>query len=282
MSAVGRIVSNIVKQTCSCSLASSSKTLLARASVQHSSIVAQRWLSSSTRSRQAEASSSTLSDNIASTSTSTADDIAARYASNGSASRIQAKRPPILPNLPPESQPFNLYEGDEPNPIVKKALGLRTRQVLTPMEQAAAKRKEMKAAKVKSAALQRSRQEIAANAPSVSSAQQAAASATLINDLFERSSYSATGIGQLPQPVAANSARGISVIHYDNFARQYRRLMSGVIAVNNIKLEQRFLERYEKPKYLRQRLQSNRHRRRFAHEVALKVSAVMKAKRQGM
>jgi small subunit ribosomal protein MRP21 len=58
--------------------------------------------------------------------------------------------------------------------------------------------------------------------------------------------------------------------------------MSGVIAMNNIRQELRLEERYEKPKYKRQRLASARHRRRFAREVGLKVAAIMKAKRQGM
>jgi hypothetical protein len=58
--------------------------------------------------------------------------------------------------------------------------------------------------------------------------------------------------------------------------------MSGVVMMNNYRSELRLLERYEKPKYKRQRLASARHRRRFAYEIGLRVRAVMQAKRQGM
>lgn len=82
-------------------------------------------------------------------------------------------------------------------------------------------------------------------------------------------------------PATATSARSLQV-RPEEFQRQYKRLMSGVIAMNNIRQELRLQERYEKPKYKRQRLASARHRRRFAREVGLKVAAIMKAKRQGM
>lgn len=58
--------------------------------------------------------------------------------------------------------------------------------------------------------------------------------------------------------------------------------MNGVIGANNIRNELRLQERYEKPKYKRQRLRSARHRRRFANEVGLRVAAVLRAKSQGM
>ena len=83
------------------------------------------------------------------------------------------------------------------------------------------------------------------------------------------------------QPATPTSARSLPV-RMEEFQRQYKRLMSGVIAMNNVRQELRLEERYEKPKYKRQRLASARHRRRFAREVGLKVAAIMKAKRQGM
>lgn len=84
------------------------------------------------------------------------------------------------------------------------------------------------------------------------------------------------------RPSTPTSSRTLLVSKGPNFLRQYRRLMSGIIGLNNVRDELRRQERYEKPKYVRQRLRSARHRRRFALEIATRVSAVMKAKSQGM
>ncbi|KAK9900900.1 hypothetical protein P389DRAFT_208320 [Cystobasidium minutum MCA 4210] len=83
-------------------------------------------------------------------------------------------------------------------------------------------------------------------------------------------------------PVEPSHSRTLTISGGDDFARQYRRLMNGVIGLNNIRDELRRQERYEKPKYKRQRLRSARHRRRFANEVGLRVAAVLRAKSQGM
>lgn len=84
------------------------------------------------------------------------------------------------------------------------------------------------------------------------------------------------------RPIKPSDSRTLSIDKADDFARQYRRLMNGVIGFNNIRTELRHQERYEKPKYKRQRLRSARHRRRFANEVGLRVAAVLRAKSQGM
>lgn len=84
-------------------------------------------------------------------------------------------------------------------------------------------------------------------------------------------------------PCTPTSARSVHLERsIDDFQRGYKRLMTGIIAANNVRGELRLQDRYEKPKYMRQRLRSARHRRRFAREVALKVAAVMRAKNQGM
>lgn len=84
------------------------------------------------------------------------------------------------------------------------------------------------------------------------------------------------------RPIKPSDSRSLRVGGTEDFAKQYRRLMGGVINFNNIRTELRLQERYEKPKYKRQRLRSARHRRRFAHEVGLRVAAVLRAKSQGM
>lgn len=84
------------------------------------------------------------------------------------------------------------------------------------------------------------------------------------------------------RPVKPAESRTLEVRSGEDFARQYRRLMSGVINFNNVKHELRWQERYEKPKYKRQRLRSARHRRRFANEVGIRVAAVLRARSQGM
>lgn len=86
----------------------------------------------------------------------------------------------------------------------------------------------------------------------------------------------------IKRPIKPSESRTLEVGAGDEFARQYRRLMNGVIGANNIRQELRLQERYEKPKYKRQRLRSARHRRRFANEVGLRVAAVLRAKSQGM
>lgn len=84
------------------------------------------------------------------------------------------------------------------------------------------------------------------------------------------------------KPIKPSDSRSLEVGGTEDFAKQYRRLMNGVINFNNIRTELRHQERYEKPKYKRQRLRSARHRRRFAYEVGLRVAAVLRAKSQGM
>lgn len=102
-----------------------------------------------------------------------------------------------------------------------------------------------------------------------------------LNRMFTKATESMTGIRAF-EPCTPTSSRSIPFNMSRDFERAYRRLQGGVIAVNNIKPELKLLERYEKPHYMRQRLASARHRRRFAREVGLKVAAVMKAKSQGM
>ncbi|CAD6587881.1 MAG: hypothetical protein CYPHOPRED_004162 [Cyphobasidiales sp. Tagirdzhanova-0007] len=101
-----------------------------------------------------------------------------------------------------------------------------------------------------------------------------------LNQDYEQNSNK--GFTEYLRPCTTTSSRSLSVYMMDDFSKQYKRLMSGVIAVNNVRQELRLQERYEKPKYKRQRLQSARHRRRFAREVGRRVAVVMRAKSQGM
>ncbi|KAL7006715.1 hypothetical protein EMMF5_003601 [Cystobasidiomycetes sp. EMM_F5] len=102
-----------------------------------------------------------------------------------------------------------------------------------------------------------------------------------ISEEYERSSLDAT-LSHIRHSVTPTSSRSVSVSSVDAFAKQYRRLSGGIVNANNLRNEQRLQARYEKPKYMRQRLRSARHRRRFAEFIARKVSAVMRAKHQGM
>lgn len=184
-----------------------------------------------------------------------------------------------------------MLEASEPNPILGK-LGRRTPPAPSVGAYGLTKQEEARFAKQQSAAImaQRRQQYHQRNVP-VAQGQAGLGpgvlaplpvlpregSAADLEHRWQSLPVSDAGL----RPATPTSARSLKV-GAEEFQRQYKRLMSGVIAMNNVRQELRLGERYEKPKYKRQRLASARHRRRFAREVGLKVAAIMKAKRQGM
>lgn len=80
----------------------------------------------------------------------------------------------------------------------------------------------------------------------------------------------------------AGNGRSLEVGKALSLARAWKRLTMLVVAENGLRREQRLNARYEKPTQQRKRLASERHRRRFKHAVARRISAVMRLKKRGL
>ncbi|GAA95780.1 uncharacterized protein L969DRAFT_49845 [Mixia osmundae IAM 14324] len=80
-------------------------------------------------------------------------------------------------------------------------------------------------------------------------------------------------------PVMPATSRSVEV--RGDLSRTYANLR-GILNKSDIRSELRLQERYEKPKFTRQRLKSERHRRRFGAAVSEKVGAVLLMKSRGM
>ncbi|KAJ3543370.1 hypothetical protein NM688_g5861 [Phlebia brevispora] len=84
----------------------------------------------------------------------------------------------------------------------------------------------------------------------------------------------------LPLPPGPYAGRSVRVKNSDEFTAAYSHL-NRILRENNVRRELRLTQRHEKTGVKRRRLRSERWRRRFAHEVRLKVKLVQEIRARG-